>query len=115
VKPIFRGHHLKWQDWSRALGIELRLHELWPTSVLELHVGMTGRGGSRGRVGKLNRSPLAYLPNKLLTFFAAQRLDELARLEPQLSADNRIIEATDRALAEVDTLVHGAGAPGTAG
>lgn len=104
VKPIFRGHHLKWQDWSRALGIDLRLHQLWPTSLLELHIGMTGRGGSKGRVGALNASPLAALPNKLLTYAAAQRLRQLARLEPQLSDDSRIAEATERALAEVDAL-----------
>ena len=66
---------------------------------------MTGRGGSRGRVGRLNRSPLAVLPNKVLTHFAAQRLRELSQVEPQLSADSRIIDATDRALAEVSALV----------
>ena len=64
-----------------------------------------GRGGSRGRVGRLNRSPLAVLPNKVLTHFAAQRLRELSQVEPQLSADSRIIDATDRALAEVSALV----------
>lgn len=106
VKPIFRGHHLKWQDWSQALGIELRMHELWPSSVLEWHVRRTGRGGEHGRAGQINRSLLAYLPNKALTYLAARRLRELARLEPQLSADTRIIEATDRALAEVDALVN---------
>lgn len=115
VKPIFRGHHLKWQDWSQALGIELRLHQLWPTSLLELHIGMTGRGGNRGRVGRLNRSPLARLPNKLLTYFAAQRLAELARQEPQLSADHRIIQVTDRALAEVSALVREVGGARLAG
>jgi succinoglycan biosynthesis protein ExoV len=115
VKPIFRGHHLKWQDWSQALGIDLRLHELWPSSVLELHVGMTGRGGEHGRAGQINRSPLAYVPNKILTYFAARRLRELARLEPQLSADTRIIEATDRALAEVEALVAGGGSVRKAG
>jgi succinoglycan biosynthesis protein ExoV len=105
VKPIFRGHHLKWQDWSRALGIDLRLHQLWPTSLLELHIGMTGRGGSRGRVGRINRSPLASVPNKMLTHLAAQRLRELSRAEPQLSADDRVIAATDRALEAVSALV----------
>ena len=104
VKPIFRGHHLKWQDWSRALDIDLRLHQLWPTSVLELHIGMTGRGGSKGRVGALNRTALAAVPNKLLTYFAAQRLRALARLEPQLSPDRKIAEVTERALREVDAL-----------
>jgi succinoglycan biosynthesis protein ExoV len=115
VKPIFRGHHLKWQDWSQALGIDLRLHQLWPTSLLELHIGMTGRGGGHGRAGRLNRSPLAVLPNKVLTHFAAQRLRELSRVEPQLSADTRIVDATDRALAEVSALVTEIGATRLAG
>jgi hypothetical protein len=104
VKPIFRGHHLKWQDWSRALDIDLRLHELWPTSLLELHVGMTGRGGSLGRAGRVSKSQVARIPNQILTYLAAHRLRELARLEPQLSNDAVIVEATDRALAAVDAL-----------
>lgn len=104
VKPIFRGHHLKWQDWSRALGIELRLHELWPTSLLELHVGLTGRGGSLGRAGRLSKSQVARVPNQILTYLAAHRLRELARLEPQLSDEAAIVEVTDRALAAVDAL-----------
>jgi succinoglycan biosynthesis protein ExoV len=76
---------------------------------------MTGRGGEHGRAGQINRSPLAYVPNKILTYFAARRLRELARLEPQLSADTRIIEATDRALAEVEALVAGGGSVRKAG
>jgi succinoglycan biosynthesis protein ExoV len=109
ARPIFRGHHFKWQDWARSLGIELRLHELRPSSLLELHISRTGRGGPRGRAGRLNNSPLAYLPNRVLTYFAARRLQELTRVEPQLSADSRMIEATDRALAAVDALVNEAG------
>jgi len=105
VKPIFRGHHLKWQDWSRALNIDLRLHELWPSSLLELHVGLTGRGGSLGRAGRLSSSRVARIPNQILTYLAAHHLRELARVEPQLSKDTAIVEATDRAFAAVDALV----------
>lgn len=109
VKPIFRGHHLKWQDWSRALDIDLRLHELWPTSLLELHIGVTGRGGSGGRAGWVSKSAFAYFPNRVLTYFAARRLQDLARLEPQLSSDVAIVDATDRALAAVESLINEAG------
>lgn len=105
VRPIVRGHHLKWQDWSGALGIDLRLHELLPSSLLELHVGLTGRGGGEGRAGRLSRSAAARLPNKAMIYFAARRLNEIARNEPQLSQDQRILDATDRALSEVYTLV----------
>jgi succinoglycan biosynthesis protein ExoV len=114
VKPIFRGHHLKWQDWSRALGVELRMHELWPTSLLELHVGVTGRGGTLGRAGRLSKSSLARIPNGILTYLAARRLRELARLEPQLSQDIAIVEATDRALAAVDALIRETRTPSAA-
>ena len=105
VRPILRSHHRKWLDWSQALDIDLRVHDLWPTSILELHVGMTGRGGAAGRAGAMNRSPLARFPNRMLTHLAAQRLRDLARVEPQLSADLKIVGVTDRALAEVSSLV----------
>ena len=104
VRPIVHTHQRKWLDWSQALDIELRVHDLWPTNILELHVGMTGRGGGEGRAGAMNRSPLAYLPNRMLTYLAAQRLRDLARAEPQLSRDLKIVAVTDRALAEVSAL-----------
>lgn len=104
VRPIVRDHHMKWQDWARALDIELRVHQLWPTNLLELHVGMTGRGGGLGRAGRLSHSRLGYLPNKMLTHLAARRLSDLARVEPQLSSDRAIIDVTDRALSAVDAL-----------
>ena len=114
VRPIVRTHHLKWQDWSRALGIDLRLHELWPSSLLEFHVGITGRGDSRGRAGRLSRGMLGRVPNRILINLAAHRLRELARLEPQLSKDAVIVDATDRALAAVDGLVREARTPSLA-
>ncbi len=105
ARPILRRHRAKWLDWSLSLGINLRVHDLWPTNVLELHVARTGRGGGGGRAGRLNQSLLAALPNRVLTYLAAQRLRELARVEPQLSGDINIVTATDRALAEVSALV----------
>jgi len=78
---------------------------------------MTGAASSRGPESASSiaaRWPT--LPNKLLTFFAAQRLGELARLEPHTQRRTTgSSRRPDRALAEVDALVHGAGAPGTAG
>jgi succinoglycan biosynthesis protein ExoV len=105
VRPIVRDHHLKWRDWSRALDIDLRVHQLWPTNLLELHVGMTGRGGGLGRAGRLSRSRIGVLPNKVLTHLAARRLSDLARVEPQLSPDWAILNVTDRALSAVDALI----------
>ena len=105
AKPIFRGHHMKWQDWSEALGVQLRLHTLKPTSTLELYIGMTGRGGEGGKVGWFNRTPLAAIPNRVLTQIAAQHLTRLARQTPQLSDDARIEEVTERAVAALDGFV----------
>ena len=105
AKPIFRGHHMKWQDWSQALGIDLRMHTLKPTSMLELYIGTTGRGGEGGKIGWLNRTPVAAIPNRVLTQIAAQHLTRLADEEPQLSADSRIEEVTERAAAALDRFV----------
>lgn len=105
VKPIYRGHHMKWLDWSEALSIDLRVHNLKPSSVLELYVGATGRGGENGRSGRLNESVFSALPNKILTYRAAQHLKALAKEEPQLSSDQAIADVTDRALEAVNGFV----------
>jgi hypothetical protein len=105
AKPIYGGHHKKWLDWSGALGLDVRMNELKPSSVLEYYIGKTGRGGRLGKVGKFNASPLAAIPNRILTGIAAQHLQQMAKLEPQLSRDDRISEVTERAQAAVDSFV----------
>jgi succinoglycan biosynthesis protein ExoV len=105
VKPIYRGHHMKWLDWSGALSIDLRMHRLLPSSLLELYVGMTGRGGEEGRSGQLNKSALSALPNRALTYLAARRLAALSTQDPQLSADAAIAGATAAALEKVESFV----------
>jgi hypothetical protein len=105
AKPIYGGHHMKWLDWAGALDIDLRMNLLKPTSVLEYYIGRTGRGGGQGKVGKLSRSPLARLPNDMLTQSAARHLQEMAKLAPQLSADSAIARATERAQEAVASFV----------
>lgn len=105
AKPIFAGHHMKWLDWSGALDIELRMHELKPSSVLEYYIGRTGRGGPAGKIGKISRSPLAAIPNAFLTHSAARHLQKMATYEPQLSSDAKIAEVTEKAAAAVDGFV----------
>lgn len=97
AKPIYGGHHMKWLDWAGALDIDLRMNLLKPTSVLEYYIGRTGRGSGHGKVGKLSGSALASVPNSMLTHSAARHLQAMANLEPQLSADRKIAEATERA------------------
>ena len=105
ARPIYGGHHRKWLDWAGALDVKVRLNPLKPTSVLEYYIGRTGRGGALGKVGRFSGSPLARLPNRMLTASAARHLQQMAKLEPQLSSDAKIAEVTERALAAVDTFV----------
>ena len=105
AKPIYSGHHMKWLDWAGALSIDLRMHDLKPSSVLEYYISKTGRGGEQGKVGKLNKSALASVPNWFLAHSAARHLQKMAGIEPQLSDDARIAEATERAQAAVAEFV----------
>ncbi len=105
ARPIYGGHHKKWLDWAGALGLDVRLNDLKPSSVLEYYIGKTGRGGSHGKIGRLSASPLATVPNRILTSLAAQHLDRMARLEPQLSRDSAIVEVTERAQSATDDFV----------
>jgi succinoglycan biosynthesis protein ExoV len=105
ARPIYGGHHMKWLDWAGALDIDLRMNQLKPTSLLEYYIGRTGRGSGHGKVGRLSRSPLAAIPNSMLTHSAARHLQTMATLEPQLSPDSKIAEATERAEAAVSRFV----------
>lgn len=105
ARPIYGGHHKKWLDWAGALDLDVRLNTLKPTSVLEYYIGRTGRGGRLGKVGQFNASPLAAIPNRILTNIAAQHLHDMARLTPQLSEDAKIAEVTEKAQTAVDTFV----------
>lgn len=105
AQPLFWGHHRKWLDWAAAVEVDLRFHALRPTTLLELYVLRTGRGGDKGRALAISRSPLAALPNRLLTHLAARNLRSLARETPQLSSDARIAEVTERAMGALDRLL----------
>jgi succinoglycan biosynthesis protein ExoV len=105
ARPLFWGHHRKWLDWSQAVGVDLRFHALRPTTLLELYVLRTGRGGNSGRALAVSRSRFAALPNRTLTHLAARNLEALTREAPQQSADPRIAEVTARAEAALDRLI----------
>jgi succinoglycan biosynthesis protein ExoV len=105
ARPLFWGHHRKWLDWSEAVGVDLRFHALRPTTLLELYVLGTGRGGNAGRALAVSRSRLAALPNQALTHLAARHLQNLACEAPQQSADARIAEVTEHAMAALHRLI----------
>lgn len=97
AKPIYSGHHAKWFDWAESLSIELRQTRLWPSSISELYTRLTRRGSPESIVGRLNKKAVAAPANAILTYIAAQRLLQLAKLDPQLSADSAIKLQTERA------------------
>ncbi|SEQ41942.1 succinoglycan biosynthesis protein ExoV [Devosia sp. YR412] len=105
AKPIYGGHHKKWLDWAGALNLDVRLNDLKPSSVLEAYIARTGRGGELGKVGRFSASPLAAIPNSFFTSSAARHIQNMAKLEPQLSSDAMIAQVTERAQAAVDGFV----------
>ena len=105
ARPIYSGHHMKWLDWAGALDIDLRMHDLRPSSLLEFYISKTGRGGGAGKAVRISQSPLARIPNSILTHSAARHLQSMAKLEPQLSRDAKIAEATERAQHAVSDFV----------
>ncbi len=110
AKPTHTRHHAKWLDWAEALGIGLRWHDLTPSSTFELYIGMTG--GQRyyeGRAARLTQHPIVRPADRLLIELAAHRLRRLARQEPQLSADDNISRATERAHHALEQFIHARG------
>lgn len=107
AKPIYSGHHAKWFDWAESLSVELRQPRLWPSSISELYTRLTRRGSPESFVGRLNKKAIAAPVNAVLTYVAAQRLLQLAKLDPQLSADSAIKLQTERAQEAVfDFIAH---------
>ena len=106
VQPIHAQHRMKWLDWSESLGLHLRVHNVRPTSLLELYVARTeGLRYYEGRADTWSRSALARPANHVLTHLAARHLQKLSRCEPQLSSQARLIEVTDRAMDALHSFV----------
>jgi succinoglycan biosynthesis protein ExoV len=106
ARPTHSMHHAKWLDWSEALGIDLRWHDLMPSSVYELYIGLTrGRRFYEGRARRWGQHPLMRPVDRMLTERAAQHLIRLASEEPQLSADTNLERVTERAEQALDNFV----------
>ncbi|MGR9172683.1 polysaccharide pyruvyl transferase family protein [Hyphomicrobiales bacterium] len=97
ARPIYSGHHAKWLDWAEALSLDLRQPRLWPSSIAELYTRLTRRGSPESIVGRLNKRAVATPANAILTYAAAKRLQQLAKMDPQLSRDDVIERQTQRA------------------
>jgi succinoglycan biosynthesis protein ExoV len=106
VSPVHPENRSKWLDWSDSLGLELKPRPLRPASLLELYIARTGgRRYYEGRATDWSRGAVARPMNRALVGLAAAHLRSLSRCEPQLSRDERIAEATERALDAVDRFV----------
>lgn len=106
VRPIHGANSDKWLDWAEALKIDLRVHPLLPTSLLEAWLVMTRTPKFHGpRAYRWNTSLPATPINAVLTRRAARHLARLAQQEPQLSDEAVIARVTDRAEAALADFV----------
>jgi len=106
VRPIHAENAAKWSDWAESLGLDLSHHPLQPSSLFELYVSATkGKRYYEGRARRFGRSALARPADRVLISLAARHLRKLSRCEPQLSRDDRLDDAFDRAMQAVEDFV----------
>lgn len=103
VEPIHPRHRAKWFDWTESLDIPYRPHPLRPSTALEAYSKWTGREG-KGGISSALFGRAAYPINLTLRHAAAHQLLRLSREEPVLSSDRMAGEATERALAAVESI-----------
>jgi succinoglycan biosynthesis protein ExoV len=94
--PLNNKHRGKWLDWSDSLGIKLRPHRLWPSTLQEARLSILRK--------PITASPVAGLLQKNLVRLAAYGLTRLSKAAPQLSADRVIDRATDAMLGKIELL-----------
>jgi hypothetical protein len=105
VRPFQPRHRAKWLDWSESLSLTLRPHAVFPSSLREAWSLTTGGEGMGPIVTRASRSKLITPVHRVTTRIAAQNLERLASVEPQLSSDTLIDRATTRAVEAVDRLL----------
>jgi succinoglycan biosynthesis protein ExoV len=106
IVPFFPQHRAKWEDWSLSLGLTLRPATLPPSNLLETYTLITGKPGKGRRSRALFGAWPAAPVNAALVHRAAARLRHLAEtVEPQLSPDAAIMQATERSLEALDRFV----------
>lgn len=108
VLPIDGAHHTKWFDWAATLGLKLRQHRLWPSSLGELRKAFQRDAAYAGtatfyRPSKV-RSTLSRLVRPFITYLAAERLSFLAGAEPILSREGVANNIAGRILEKVELI-----------
>lgn len=97
VTPIHPMHRPKWLDWSESLGVDLRPMRLWPSNSREGYTLATKRDGRGRRIRALLDGALMRPVNAGIRHLAAKRLLQVTeRVEPQLSRDDAVEDATQR-------------------
>ncbi|MEM7717658.1 MAG: polysaccharide pyruvyl transferase family protein [Pseudomonadota bacterium] len=105
VKTMHHVHRGKWYDWTASLNIDYRPADLRPSNGREAWAFHTGRWGSGPRARAVFGSRAFQPVNSLIAHRAAASLQRLASLEPQLSAEDQVERATERALSALDQMV----------
>lgn len=110
VEPIHSENSAKWLDWGDSLGLDIRRHAMFPSSLMEAWIKVTkGRRYYEGRAKYLRNSKAFAFPNYFMSQFAAQRLAKVAQLDPQLSSDRELSIAHERAQSALSSFVRSKG------
>ncbi len=104
VLPIDHAHRGKWLDWTDALNVKLIRHRLWPSSPAEVKLAATYRPVLSSIADGLTWPPVMPLARPLITYTAAQRLSQLAKSYPSLSAATVLEEALQQMLDKLGDL-----------
>lgn len=105
VQTMHHVHRAKWFDWAGSLDIDYRPQKLRPSNGREFWAYHTGRWGSGPRARAVFGSPAFRPVDAAILRASAASLTRLARAEPQLSDDEAIEAATEKALLALDRLV----------
>ncbi|MFV2053313.1 polysaccharide pyruvyl transferase family protein [Aliiroseovarius sp. YM-037] len=105
VRTMNQVHRFKWYDFTRSLNIDYRPAFLFPSNGREGWAATTGRSGSGPKARAFLGGPLARPLNVACHHIAARSMQNLAKIDPQLSADSEVERATGRAVEAVDGLV----------
>jgi succinoglycan biosynthesis protein ExoV len=106
VVPTVPTHRFKWLDWTESLGISYRPARIFPSSLREAWVRLTGRSGDGRRARALGGSVPARVVDRLLVERAATSLARAARQAPHLSDAAVLDRAIARAAEAVERFRH---------
>lgn len=105
VKTMHHVHRKKWFDWTASLDIKYQPEDLRPSNGRETWALHTGRWGSGSRARAVFGSKAFQPLNTLIAHRAASSLLCLAKSAPNLSRDDVIEQATERAMGALQLMI----------